>query len=90
MNNRLPLKTFPDMRAAHAAIKTLETDYLKAHKKRHLIDLTLSSTSQPFLDDRGRARMGTERIEVNLAYDAKSPTHETDVRWFVERAKSLT
>lgn len=87
MINRLTIRSdYPDMRAAHAATLVLEAAYLKTFKRKAVVDLALASTSKPFLDDRGRARMGVERIEVTAVYDGKDPAQVAEAAWFKTQA----
>lgn len=84
---RSTILTPSSMREAYAAILALETDYLKANKHKASIDLTLSSTSKPVYDDRGRAKLSTETIEVRAVYDDGSAAQVSEYEWFAARAR---
>lgn len=87
---RSVISSYPDMRAAVAALYALEAEYLKTNKHKVSVDLTVSSSSQPFYDDRGRARMGQETIELNAWYDAKDAGQSAEIAWLKTQAKEMT
>lgn len=74
------------MREAYAAILALEAEYLKAHKRKTAIELTMTSTSKPMYDERGRAKLSTETVEVRAVYDDGAPTQVAEYEWFAARA----
>lgn len=84
------------MGEAYACLLALEGAYLKTHKKRHQIDLTLTSTSQPLrdqqgrmlTDDRGRVRLSPEVVEVRAVYDDKDPAHTAEYQWLAGAART--
>jgi len=88
MLTRSPLRTFANMRSAHAALLALDADYLKTNRRKSALELTLCSTFTPVLDARGYETGHKETIEVRCIYD--TPTQDADYQWFVERAASLT
>lgn len=73
------------MRSAYAAMTSLEKEYLLANKKKITVDLTLSSTSQPFYDERGRVRMGEEKIELNAVFDGTNTKHTMELDWLKQK-----
>jgi hypothetical protein len=87
--NRISLKSFANMRSAYAAMTSLEKEYLLANKKKITVDLTLSSTSQPFHDERGRVRMGEEKVEVNAVFDSNNAKHTAELDWLKQKVDTL-
>lgn len=75
------------MREAYASVLALEAAYLKTHKRKHVIDLTLSSTSRPVYDERGRPKLSNEVIEVRAVYDEAAPAQVADYQWFAGAAR---
>ncbi len=83
------------MSKAYAALLGLETQYLKANKRKHAIDLTLTSTSTTLrdnqgrilTDDRGRVRLSPEVIEVRAVYESSNSAHVTEYQWFAGAAR---
>lgn len=82
MITRSTVKSFPSMREAYAAILALEKDYLLENKKKSTIQLTLSSTSSPVYDERGRLRLSKEHIEVRAVFDDGIISQITESEWF--------
>lgn len=91
---RSPLSVFPSMREAYDTLVVLEASYLKTHKRKPEIALTLASSSHPLkdnqgrilTDDRGRIRTSPEVVEVRAVYDDKVPAQLSDYQWFVGAA----
>lgn len=87
---------FPSMRSAYERLLALESAYLVANRRKHVIELTLSSQSIPLrdatgairVDDRGRIRMSPEIIEVRAVYDDAAPAQVSEWQWFAGRASS--
>lgn len=71
MTHTKSLRSYPDMRAAVAAIDTFYDSYLKANKKKASTHLVVSTTS-------------TDEIEVRVRY---LTGQEKEVEWFVGAAK---
>ncbi len=84
---RSPLRAFPDMRSAYAALLALDSDYLKTNRRKSALELTLCSTFTPQYDSLGRALPERQTIEVRCWYDA--PTQDAEYQWFAKRAASL-
>lgn len=74
------------MREAYAAIQALETEYLKANKRKPVIELTLASTSRPVFDERGKLKLTNEMVEVRAVYDDKIAAQVAEYEWFAGRA----
>lgn len=87
MTIRTTILTPPSMREAYAAILALEAEYLKAHKRKTAIELTMASTSKPMYDERGRAKLSTEIVEVRAVYDNGSAAQISEYEWLAARAQ---
>lgn len=82
----LPLGPLASMREAYTRQLALEALYLKTHKRKHTIDMMLSSTSRPMYDERGRPKLSNEVIEVRAVYDDAVPAQVADYEWFAGAA----
>ena len=71
------LKVYPSINQALNAINKLENDFVKEHKRKLKVSLTLATISSPF--DRSKKRVPTsESAEVRVHYES----HEiTEVSW---------
>lgn len=78
------------MREAYGLILSLEAEYLRAHKRKSAIELTLSSTSKPIYDDRGRPKLSNEVVEVRAVYESDDQAQLTEAQWFEEAAARAT
>lgn len=88
MITRSPLRAYPDMRLAYAALLALDADYLRTNRRKSALELTLCSTFSPQYDSLGRQLPERQTIEVRCWYD--SPTQDTEYQWFAARAASLS
>ena len=85
---RSSLFTYPNMRAELTALTDLELSYLKANKHKNTVSLTLTSTSRPIYDERGRMKLSNEIIEVRAVYDGAVPTQVSEYEWFKSATQS--
>ncbi len=96
MITRSPISSFDSMSKAYDSLLGLEAAYLKVNKRKHAIDLTLTSTSTTLrdnqgrilTDDRGRVRLSPEVIEVRAVYESSNPAHVTEYQWFAGAARA--
>lgn len=84
---RSPIATPASMREAYALILDLEARYLRENRRKHEIELTLSSSSRPVYDERGRPKLSNETIEVRAVYDSGAPTQALEYQWFEREAQ---
>lgn len=81
MTNTTHLKSYTDMHEAIEAIDILYAQYLKAHKKKATIDLTVASLATPFV---GGRKVGPEPVEIRVKW---SNDQKAEMQWFVEAVK---
>lgn len=74
------LGVYPDMGVAIAAIDDMYTRYLKAHKRKATVDLTVASISSPFDRSKRRVNVAPEPVEVRVRYGDEQVK---EAEWFL-------
>lgn len=74
------LGIYPDMGAAIAAIDDMYARYLKAHKRKATVDLTVASISSPFDRSKRRVHAAPEPVELRVRYGDEQVK---EAEWFV-------
>jgi hypothetical protein len=74
------LGIYSNMGAAIAAIDDLYARYLKAHKRKATVDLTVSSISSPFDRSKRRVQAAPEPVEIRIRYGDEQVK---EAEWFV-------
>ena len=80
------LRTYSDMRDALLAIDALYASYLKTHKRKASIALTVASLIRPFDRSKRRVFAAPEPVEIRMRYVDEQAK---EAAWFVEAAKEI-
>lgn len=84
MTHTTHLRSYPDMCEAISAIDDLYAAYLKAHKKKATVDLTVATLASPFDRSKRRIPAGPEPVEVRVKWITEQ---KKEMEWFVEATK---
>ncbi len=86
---RLTVCQMPNMREAYAKLLALEENFLKTHKRRNSVELTLASTSTPIYDERGKIKFLNEKIEIRAVVENKNPDQILEYEWFIKTSNII-